>query len=441
MMDHQTLCSSGPLKPMRLGCWLSLLLALAPADSGWPRTGYLAGVDAAAGAFPQPQAGDVFREYLWTNERGDAGGSLRVGGRLDYGGGPIPLDHALDLVQATRAEAVIEKVLCHDGTRGLAVSVNNHEWLNVPEALGIAPPPWEYQHHVCPVVAVPLAHLRAGRGNQFRLRVSDEHPWNWPQNLIYGVHFRIYYDPAKKPHPSGVIVSPKTGAALPPQALLLAEASSPNGAIRQVDFLGRYEDVNLEGDGLYTQWHYRYVRARLAGHIGSASSPPWQVAWDTSWVPDQPEPLCLAARITDETGLTFLTQPVEGLSLDRADRSVELCKPYEVPKKWVTRLGEKAEKFRVRGDLRQAVAAQLVWSSWSPGYMQGIFINDQRVFEREGPRYACFVHRVTLADTSALRQGENVLKTGVTPKQDGKMVHGMEVNWPGIMVLIQYRRP
>ena len=35
--------------------------------------------------------------------------------------------------------------------------------------------------------------------------------------------------------------------------------------------------------------------------------------------------------------------------------------------------------------------------------------------------------------------GENLLSTGLTPKYNGKMVHGMEVNWPGIMALIQYR--
>ncbi len=31
-----------------------------------------------------------------------------------------------------------------------------------------------------------------------------------------------------------------------------------------------------------------------------------------------------------------------------------------------------------------------------------------------------------------------VLTTGKPPLIDGNMVHGMEVNWPGIMVLIQY---
>lgn len=386
----------------------------------------------------QPGPGDVFREYLWTNPDGRASGMLRVGGRVGYGGGPIALPHQFDLAGAIRAELVIEKLLCHDGTRCLQISINDQAWLAVPEAPAIPEPAWDYQHQIYPIVPVPLDHLKADASNQFRMKVSDAHPWAWPQNLIYGVHVRIYYDPARKPHPTGQLVSPAAGAALETQVELAAEASSPNGRIRQVDFLGDYEDVNLEGDGAYSQWHYHYVRAVLTGHLGSVTAAPWKLTWDTSWVPDQPRPPRLAARITDETGLTSFTAAVDGLTLNRDGRSVELCKPYEVPKKWVTRSGEKAERFRITGDLSQAVAAQLVWVSWSPGYMDGLYLNDQRVFDREGPRYAYYVHRVPLQDLSVLRPGENVLKTGLTPKHNGQMVHGMEVNWPGIMVLIQY---
>ena len=162
--------------------------------------------------------------------------------------------------------------------------------------------------------------------------------------------------------------------------------------------------------------------------------------WDTSWVPDQPRPFRLAARITDATGLIYFSKAVEGLTLQRDGLSVELCKPYDVPKKWVTRAGEHTEKFRVTGDLSKAKAAQLVWCSWSPGYMNGLYINDRRIFDQEGPRYAYYAHRIPLRDLSVLRPGENVLKTGQTPEHNGQMVHGMEVNWPGIMVLIQYRQ-
>ena len=65
----------------------------------------------------------------------------------------------------------------------------------------------------------------------------------------------------------------------------------------------------------------------------------------------------LAARIADETGLTYFTEAVEGLTLTRDGLSVELCQPYDVPKKWVTRSGEKAERFRPGGDLSPGRAA------------------------------------------------------------------------------------
>ena len=84
---------------------------------------------------------------------------------------------------------------------------------------------------------------------------------------------------------------------------LEAAVTSPNGRIRQVDFLGECEDVNLEGDGVYRQWHYHYVRGLTGTWVQWHGS--WKLSWDTSWVPDQPQPLRLAARITDETGLTY----------------------------------------------------------------------------------------------------------------------------------------
>ena len=402
---------------------------------GWLFSAIVAVVLSFAG-FAQPASGDLFREYSWAHPEGDAGGSLRVGGRLDYGGEALSLGHAVDLEHATRAEVVIEKLLCHDGTRGLAISFNGHEPITFPEAEGIPEPQWDYQYFTFPVVAVPLDHLKPGVNNNFTLRVSDEHSWNWPQNLIYGLQLRIYYDAGKKKHVRGSVVSPKAGAAVGRSVELKAETS---GTAARIDYIALYRGVNWEGDGNYRQWHYTYFKGALTNHLGTTTEAPWIVQWDTSWVPDQQEGMEIAARLTDESGLTYFTEPVRGVRLERPGMSVELCEPYDVPKKWVTRSGEKTQKFRVAGDLKGAVAAQLVWSSWSPGYMNGLFINGEKVFESEGPRYACYWHRVPLADLSVLKEGENTLMTGLTPKHDGKMVHGMEVNWPGIMVLIQYR--
>jgi len=396
---------------------------------------------ATAPAEAQPKPGDVFREYRWIPPGTDAGGSLRVGGRVGYDGGPVSWAAPIDLAGATKAEVVIEKLLCHDGTRGLAISANNNDWLGVAEMPLIPEPQWDYQHHVYPVVSIPLGHLESNGAPQFRLRVGDEHPWNWPQHLIYGVHLRVYYDPAVKPHPTGSIVAPKEGATLGEAVDLAVDASSPNGRIARVDFLGNYLGVNWEGDGNYAQWHHHYVRGDLKGTLAGLESAPWRFTWITSWIPDQPKAFSLGAWVTDETGLVYFTPAIKWLTFHRPGLSVELCKPYEVPQKWVTRSGEKTEKFDIRSDLTNAVAARLAWVSWSPGYMEGLSINGQKVIDREGPRYAYYAHQVPLEDLGVLRSGVNILTTGLTSKYDGKMVHGMEVNWPGIMVLIQYRTP
>lgn len=397
--------------------------------------------------YAQPMPGDVFREYMWWNERGDAGGALRVGGKHGqehpdrgwahgYINAPIVLDHAFDLEHATKAEVVIEKILCHDGTKGLAIQINGTDWIVVPEAKKIPQPQWEYQHHIYPTLPVPLSCLKSGKGNEFRMRVDPEHSWKWPQNLIYGVHFRIYYDPARKPHPTGAITSLRSGATIGRTVPLRCDARSPNGPIRQVDFVGHYRDVNFEGDGEYRQWHFHFFHGEIMHHLGSATGKPYAITWDTSWVPDQDRPFMLAARVIDKTGVISMTEAVKDLRLVRPGLSVELCEPYDVPQKWVTRRGRKEERFDVAGDPRNAVAAQLVWVSWSPGYMNGIYINDRKVFQNEGPKYQYYAHRITLHDLGPFRKGVNTLATGASEKGQ----HGMEVNWPGIMVLIQHNK-
>jgi hypothetical protein len=402
--------------------------------------------------FAQPKPGDVYREYMWYKEDGDAGGALRVGGNNnetypdrkiigDYWiTGAIVLNHDIDLEDASKAEITIEKILCHDGTYGLAIQLNNRDWITIPESENIPKPQKAYQHHTYPTISVPLDYIKPGRGNSFKMRVRTDHEWNWPQNLIYGVHIRIYYDPNKKAHPTGQITSPQPGQVIGDSILLRMEAKSASGAVKQVDFIGDYEDVNYEGDGIYRRWHYHFFHGQIMHHLGTVKQEPYQRVWHTAWVPDQPEPLQIAARIVDDDGMIYFTQPVFNLKLIRKELSVELCKPYQVPQKWVTRSDEHQELFTIKSNPVKAAAYQLVWSSWSPGYMNGIYINDHKVFDSEGPRYAYYFHRITLEDVSSLKPGINCLKTGKTPLHNGQMVHGMEVNWPGIMVLVQYSK-
>jgi len=326
-------------------------------------------------AFAQPAPGDLYKEYKWFNESGDCRGALRVGGNLDYklsgsvdnyqGNGMILPPFDIDLEKSIRAELVIEKMLCHGGTEGLRVSINGNAPVPIPAPEEIPSPQSAYAYHFNSVVPIEMEDLRQGPGNSFQFEVDTAGHW-WPQNLLYGMILRIYYEPALLDQ-RGEIVYPVSG-----------------------DTLGR---VN-------------------------------QIRFDLSMDP-------LVEKI-DLVG--FYDGPV----LERPGYAVELCKPYQRPKGWFTRNGEFSERFQIKGDLEQMEEAKMVFRTWSPGYFNGIYINDFIVFVKEGPKYAYFEHAIPI-ERYALKQGENILTTEKTPLYPEGMVHGAEVQWPGIMLLIKYK--
>lgn len=398
----------------------------------------------------QPKPGDVFREYVWLPTMvKESVKFLRVGGRLDYKhaeehmprhfhhDGHLPIEDAFDLVHAIRAEMTLELVQSHEDTKGLALQINGHEWIDVPNLHSLPQPQSEYMLHTYPTVPIPLAHLKEGSGNTFKLKVDTTQRWNWPQNIFYGFIFRIYYDPAQKMDHRVAINGIQSGKRLREEQSLFLSGKGLSG-IRRVDYIGRYEDFNWEGDGQYLQWHYHTHKGELHNHIGGADKPPFQVEWNTSWLPDQSEPVQITARIEQADGLIYLTETVPDLHLKRR-YSVELCRPYEIPKNWVTRAGIFSAHFDVQGPLEKAQAFQVAWRSWSPCYARGIFINDHQIFDRQDPCYDYAEHLLTFENTNILHNGKNTITTGKTPLIDGKMVHGMEIQYPGVMVKVKYR--
>jgi hypothetical protein len=56
---------------------------------------------------------------------------------------------------------------------------------------------------------------------------------------------------------------------------------------------------------------------------------------------------------------------------------------------WLTREGEHSEKILINGDISLATAFRLAWTTWSPGYMNGLYLNDYVVFT-SGARNYCY---------------------------------------------------
>jgi len=162
---------------------------------------------------------------------------------------------------------------------------------------------------------------------------------------------------------------------------------------------------------------------------------------ETNWLPDQSEPMKVFARITTQDSVIYATPALKSLELPPRDFSVKLYKPQDVPTQWVTRSGEFSEHIVISKDIQQATSYQLIWISWSPCYSNGILFNDHLVYSREDPCYDTMLHVITQEDTHVLQAGKNTITTLKTPLFQGQMVHGMKVQWPGIMVKIRYNLP
>ena len=404
--------------------------------------------------YAQPQPGDIFRDYVWATPDSSQFSFLRIIGDGDYrepngltkaypeesvAEGWVLLKQDVDLEGATRAELQVEWILSHDGTTGFAAKVNEaeHNWhfFTMPDA--VPAPKASYLQHNYPIMPVPLSELQEGTGNRIRFRVDSVQRFDKPQNIIYGFRLRVYYG-SDKPHATALLEGVDSkGSISEKQSLSLTEAK---GDIARVDYVGLYRDVNLEGDGATRQWHYTFYRGDMRNHIGSSTQAPYQTNWNTSWLPDQQNEVQLSAWVTNQAGVTHFLPALEGLRLAR-DFSVELCMPYDIPEMWATREQVFAEKVNVLGNVDQASAYQLVFTTWSPGYLNGVYLNNWLMPTFEACHYCYGVHRIESDRTQYLRAGINTIETGLTPLLNGQMLHGAEIQFPGIMLLVKYDQP
>jgi hypothetical protein len=290
----------------------------------------------------QLKEGDIFKDYVWSMPDDFRQGFLRVIGDGDYRepngmrkmypedavkDGWVLLKHEVDLNHATKAELVIERLQSHDGTTGLAASINGHNWHFIQFPKAVPEPKANYMQHNYPVVPISLSEIKQGTGNRIRFRVDSIQRFNKPQNIIYGFRLRIYYNENKK-HPSARIAGLVQGQPIRESQTL--SLKNIKGAISNVQYIGWYKGVNWEGDGNPRQWHYTYYRGAMQNTIGASNKPPYTVQWNTEWIPDQENEVKISAIVSDASGLSYFLPAIGELHFER-DYSVELCMPFDVP--------------------------------------------------------------------------------------------------------------
>ncbi len=394
-------------------------------------------------SFATPQPGDVFAEIGWKIDRtlqGDGANS-----------GPIPVPAKIDLDHATRAEAVIEYANVHLGVNGLALQVNEHDGIPVPfpESVPALPcpahPAGDRSHiYQMPVVTVPvpLSDLTAGLSNTVSFMTPDKGENRKAFTQVYGVTLRIYYDPARTAHASGEITSPVSGS---PIGLSARLEVNTKGDVARVEYVGFYEDIDYNGDGVYLDWVQSRRYGSLTNVLASSATAPFSASWDTTWVPDQAQPILIAARIADANGLIYFTQPATNLSLLRPGYSVRLCKPegvlngfstctYGMPDYIYTAdVKNKTETFHLDAPQGEIADARLFFACWRRRSAPEIDLNGKRLegisVEGMGSQYIT----APLRPLDALQTGKNTLV--LVNARDG----GTDIEWPGVQVLVRYR--
>lgn len=387
--------------------------------------------------------GHIFKEFTYdkdhircalrSNHQKD--GTLRPNNYPDMMEFHLSID---DLDHAIGAEFFVEYWGGHIGTSDQKFKFNGNEFIPLPTIHNTPSDPQCYYRNILGAgVAVPLDHLKTGDNvMQFSLGPQTCYSFNWAWYFLYAVTMRIYYDDSK-PHPVGQITFPAAGDTLTENPRLAARASSPNGNITEVVFLGYYDDFDWKGTGEFRQWHFQYQYGTLKKYLGRVIRPPFEATWNSMFVPDQSDPMKIKAIITDETGMKYMTPEVENIHFNRDERSVKMFTSDDVPENFAVRVGRrKSCTITLPDNLEQAKSARLVLSTWSgatdDGARHEIGVNDVKLSDNFGIFHS-YSYKMLHVPLELLKPGSNEIY--IYSDYHG---HALEINWPGPALLIEY---
>jgi hypothetical protein len=396
----------------------------------------------AMGGAPRPNA--AFREFTFRYDRAeipvmDPGATHELAARIAKNprvGSPAKLDLG-NIEGATHCEVVFEYWGGHLGTSDMGVVVNDQAWYELPQTQGTPTNPLAYYRIMQggATVDLDLGDLRSGV-NEFLFTAGPQvvHNFNLGFYWMYSFTVRLYF--ADLSHPVVNFCWPLSGDTLGEMGNVAVKCESDFTRIKQVDFVGRYLDYPWSGNGIANTWQLRSHWGAWGGHIGSTdhtvTDEPLSVTWDTQWIPDQPTPIALMARVQTLDGVMSTTPVLENVTFARAHRSVQMVPSHNVPEAFGVRVGErKTCGFRVE-KLDGLVGARLAISSWSAAHADEIGFNGQLLVDKLGRVHDTSFDLLPIP-RKWIREGENEFFMFAETEH-----HMAEMNWPGPVLLLEY---
>lgn len=342
------------------------------------------------------------------------------------------------VANAFRAEAIIDRWGGHTGTSGHQMRFNNNDWISIPIRLeGTHKNPEWYNYQDNPLVTVPLSNLKNGMNMlEGTSGPQTKYANTWGQWGWYSLILRVYY-----PYTTDLTArfgNVSDGGSLTANPQFSIEVNHPD-EVEKISIRGIYRGPDENGDGKYDDLHGMYHYTGLQGIIGVANQHPFQVTWDTEWIPDQSGDISVIAYVKLKNGYSFAADRVSGLNLRRTGNSVKMYTAESVPEKFWVRNNRKCYCFFTIPEsepLGKAIEARMFIRTWNGNNNEKngtpFRINDNSWMKVGGANHN-FDFRMVEIPVEHLQHGLNrITFTSST------IHHGCEILWPGPTILVKY---
>ena len=342
-----------------------------------------------------------------------------------------------DLENAIDAEVALKFWGGHIGTSDQTFKVNNSNKFNFPQP---ATPgnPYCYFRTVLgnPAVKIPVTLLKKDK-NRFTFFCGEQvcYSFRWPLYWLYSFTVRVYYNTSKE-CVRGMI---RKGQEIDTASNWIGFSTDVDDPTRveSVEYIGYYEDYDLDGDKNPAGWHYTIDNGVWDGIIAKQYLPPYNSVWNNFWVPQQNGRIKIIAKINSKNGLSYLTQAIEYKGLRQINSIVKMYNTAKLDEYFGARVGERKECIiHINDNLTNAISAYIILSTWSgesdDGAIHQIGINGKMLAESPGKLHDWAFLRIPVP-LQYLRTGDNTFF--IYSETDG---HAFEVNFPGPSLLIRY---
>ncbi len=343
-----------------------------------------------------------------------------------------------DLKDAIDAEVALNFWGGHIGTSDQTFKINGSKKFDFPQPKTPGIPNCYFRfNNGNPPVKIPSNLLKKG-DNTFTFFCGKQlcYGFNWPHYWLNSFTVRVYYNKDRKNFVKGEIKKDKPGDTAYNLVGLETSVSDPS-QVESVEYIGYYEDYDLDGDGRLAGWQYTINNGLWGDIIGKQYLEPYHLGWNNFWVPEQNRPIKIIAKINSKNGLSYFTAPIQFTKLEQANSKIKIYQTDNLPENFSSRIGQRKEcDIQITDTLTNALSAYLVLSSWSgepeDGALHMLGINGKMLAESPGKLHDWDFLKIPVP-LEYLKTGDNTFFIYSETKE-----HMFEVNYPGPAILIRY---